>query len=584
VKNSDVGTQKEVQIIQEQLIGREQEVSRLNSLKEDQQDKIHQLNCRIDRLTQQEDEYRQRAESFQKKLQSLETCLRQREERLEEEATKLANHVEEVTHMRQETFRLNTENNKLESLHQTEQQRSQWYEGQVQGLRESRENAEAKVQELVTQLQMSRPLQRMPPTGCDLSDDDDDENYRKEIKKLKADKQVLESKSSDLQNKVMQLEIHIEDLSSRLGLEKNHKEDLERELRKTKETLNTLRRGLNETTHEHSQLQDALDRCKELEAEAKFKEAAIATLKSKLEEINDQKLEMKQEIMLFKEERLSFDLLKHEKEMVEKMHKNTEEQLQELRKRLSRDFIPKSNLEHIHKDFESKYQLELSTRLSELNHLIEEQNKQHETRRKIKESRELDLKNEMSRMSDEIIRLRARLSVYDEQDDTWQTRYERLMDLYHKEQHGAGANKYQRITKKSSTENQLGFNLQEIEAHLKTPLATSTLLGQLSPPSSLQIPVKGPSNTSDNDTYHYTHQDALDRTLNKYLKDEKMFIPKYSTTETSHPEENISSYLSKFENLQHATSLYDSLRQNGPVSLDKSCEDYMNVLKKKYGF
>ncbi|CAL4067070.1 unnamed protein product, partial [Meganyctiphanes norvegica] len=53
VKNSDVGTQKEVQIIQEQLIGREQEVSRLNSLKEDQKDKIHQLNCRIDRLTQQ---------------------------------------------------------------------------------------------------------------------------------------------------------------------------------------------------------------------------------------------------------------------------------------------------------------------------------------------------------------------------------------------------------------------------------------------------------------------------------------------------------------------------------------------------
>ena len=158
------------------------------------------------------------------------------------------------------------------------------------------------------------------------------------------------------------------------------------------------------------------------------------------------------------------------------------------------------------------------------------------------------------------------------------------MDLYHKEQHGTGAKKYHRLTKKSS-EDKLTYNLEEIEAHLATPLATSTLLSQLSPPTSLQIPVKGPSSDiSDIDNYQYTHQDALDRTLHKYLKDDKNSVPKYSTNVSRHPEDNISSYLSKFESLQHTSSMYDNLRQNGPVSLDKSCEDYMNILKKKYGF
>ncbi|KAK7006775.1 hypothetical protein SK128_028554, partial [Halocaridina rubra] len=302
----------------------------------------------------------------------------------------------------------------------------------------------------------------------------------------------------------------------------------------------------------------------ELIAELQSSEAAADIFRKKLESVHKEKLQLKQDIVLLKGEKLSFDLMKQEKDLVEDMQKKTEAQLQQLQRRISADYMPKSRLSHMYKEMENKYQLELSTKVSELTSVMEEQNQKQDYQTKARESREQNLKEEVSKLSKEVIRLRAMLSVHEEEDDSWKLRHNRLMNLY-QQQTQAYSSLHKTITPKKSSAEALSASLREIEIHLQTPYATSTLLGQLTPPPSLQLP-KSPISI---DSYHYTHCDNLDRTLQKYLKvdnDNSRFL---STDEKPH---------ARISPMQPSPMLQDTL-----PTLDKSCEDYVDLLKKKYG-
>ncbi|XP_053636585.1 uveal autoantigen with coiled-coil domains and ankyrin repeats isoform X2 [Cherax quadricarinatus] len=557
---------EEVNLLKEALNNKENELEKLAIIKENLQEKLQQQNIKLESLKCKEDEQILKIESLNEKLHYFEEILKEKDEKIQQAAAKNANQNEDTTKIRQENFRLSSENTKLSSLLEAEQRHHQWCEGELQSLKNAKEIAEAKTQEMLAHLQQAS-LQRTPPTGRD-DDDDDSVRYRKqEMKKLELEKQEAENCYSEQYNLAHRLELQLKEEEIALRLEKIKNEELEKHLKKTKDSLNALQQDLSEARQNQETIQELENHIKESEIEIKSRDVAVETLKKKLEAANKEKLDLKQDIMLLKSEKLTYELVRQEKELAEQMQKKTEEQLHQLQRKIPLEYVSKASLQIYQKEIESKYQLELSAKLAELNQLIEEQNKQQESQAKTRRSCEQGLQSELSKKSEEIIRLRAKLSTLDEKEDTWKIRHDRLMALF---QHQAETN-HNHVHRLPQTqklhEDSLSVSLQEIDNHLKTPFATSTFLGQLTPPSSLQLP-KAPSNI---DSYHYTHSDSLECALHKYLS--TVDKPR-SLLADDKPQARISPMQPSVHSLKH-----DRL-----PSLDQSCESYVDLLKKKYGF
>lgn len=419
----------------------------------------------LESLHRKEEEQQMKIESLQEKLYHLEVNLKEKDQKIHLETVKNADQSKASAKVHQENFRLSSENAKLSIMLQAEQQQHQWYEKELRGLRDAKDVAETKVQEMICHLQQSS-LQRMPPTGRD--DDEDSAVYRKqEMRKLEIEKHEAENSYTEQHNRLQQLELQLRKVEAALGTEKSYKEDLEQQLKKANESFTRLQQDLSEARHNRDTVQDLKDQKKELEIEIKSKEVAMEAFRKKLEAVSKEKLDLKQEIMLLKGEKLSFELIKQEKELAEQMQKKTEEQLHQLQRKIPLEYVSKSSVQLLQKELEGMYQLELNSKLAELNHIIEEKSKQQESLAKTKESHEQELKNELSRKSNEIIHLHAKLSVHDEEEDTWKVRHDRLMALY---QHQTQTN-HKHLRKMSYTKNphedSLSMSLQEIDNHLK---------------------------------------------------------------------------------------------------------------------
>ncbi|XP_069190138.1 uveal autoantigen with coiled-coil domains and ankyrin repeats-like isoform X1 [Procambarus clarkii] len=556
---------KEVCALKEALNEKENELAKLTSCKENLQEKLQQQTIKMEYLKCKEEEQQLKIESVYEKLHYFESVLKEKDEEIHQAAIKNVSHSEDTAKVRQENFRLTSENGKLSSMLQAEQRQHQWYESELQSLREAKEVAEAKARELMTHLQQTS-LERTPPTGRD--DDDDNVRYSKqEIKKLELEKQEAETCYNEQQNRSQRLELQLKEVEVALRLEKSNKEELEKLYKKSKDSLNFLEHDLSNARQNQETIQELEDHIRESEIEIKSRDMAVEALKKKLEAANKEKLDLKQAVMLLKSEKLTYELIKQEKELAEQMQKKTEEQLHQIQRKIPLEYVSKASLQLFQKEIENKYNLELSAKLAELNQVIEEQNKQQESQAKSRGAREQALENELGKKSEEIIRLRAQLSIHDEREDTWRVRHDRLMALY---QHQAQTNHnhVHRLTRTQKPhEESLSISLQEIDNHLKKPFAASTFLGQLTPPSSLLLP-KAPSNI---DSYHYTHSDFLERTLHKYLDsaDKPRYVP---------CDDKPQARISPMQPLAH------SLKHERLPSLDQSCEDYVELLKKKYGF
>ncbi|KAG0730029.1 hypothetical protein GWK47_029149 [Chionoecetes opilio] len=434
----------------------------------------------------------------------------------------------------------------------------------MQGLREAKDVTERRMQEVMSYVQQSS-LQRTPPTGRDNDDDDALASWKQELKKLEMEKKKVEERCTEVESQGRHLEVQLKEAEVTLELEKNSKTDFEKQLKKARESVSKLQRDLSAMRQQQEMVRDIEAQQTELELEVKAREAAMETLRKKLEAVNKEKLDLKDKIMQLKEEKLSFELIKQEKEFTEQMQRKTEERLHDLQRRISRDYVSKASLQVLQKELENKYQLELSSKLAELNHIMQEQNKQQESLTKSKDSREQELKNELSRKSEEVIRLNAKLSVLDERGDTWRVRHDRLLALY--QQQADLSHSHSLTASRKHHEDPLSISLQEIDKHLKTPLATSEFIRQLTPPVSLQLPPP-PGNI---DSYHYTHSDLLDRTLHSYLNSSTR--SRYSVTDDK-PQAKISPLQPSSHHSQHHSRLPD---------LEQSRDDYVDLLKMKYG-
>ncbi|XP_066987838.1 LOW QUALITY PROTEIN: interaptin-like [Macrobrachium rosenbergii] len=550
----------EIRHLKERLCEKEEEISGLRGSQESLQKKLRDQVSNLEHSQRKEEELQQKSESLVKKLHQFEHNLREAEEELKREKLKAASYNEDLIKLQQENFQLSTESNKLTSRLNSEQHQKHLYENELQSLREAREAAETRVQDLMIQLNHERlQVQRTPPSGRD-KDEDIILAKQKEIQELEVAKKKMETLYNEKCAKLQHLELQLKENEAQLALEESSRDDLEKQLKKAKTTVERLQKALSEATAEQAALQDLEDNNKELEETLKSSELAMDTLRKKVESINKEKLQLKQDIMLLKEEKLSFEMIKQEKVACEEMQKNGS-QLRVLPCRISDDYIPKTRLDHLKRELEQKYQLELSTKISELNHLLKEQSHLQESQAKAKESQEQGLKGEISRLSEEVLRLKALLSIHEEEKTSWKARHDRLMNLYQQ----------QAIPQKSSytkkREDSLSINLREINAHLQSPLASSTLLGRLTPPTSLN-PSKAPCNI---DSYHYTHSDSMDRMLQKCLKVAETDHSRYLSTSDDKPHARISPMQSSHQSLQDALP-----------SLDKSCEAYVDLLNKKY--
>ncbi|XP_064104609.1 interaptin-like isoform X2 [Macrobrachium nipponense] len=550
----------EIRHLKEKLCEKEEEISGLCNSQESLQKKLRDQVSNFEHSQRKEEELQLKSESLVKKLHQLEQNLREVEEELKREKLKTASYNEDLMKLQQENFQLSTESNKLASRLNSQQHQKHLYENELQSLRDAREAAETRVQDLMIQLNHERlQVQRTPPSGRD-KDEEIILAKQKEIQELEVAKKKMESLYNEKCAKLQHIELQLKETEARLSLEEGNRDDLEKQLKRTKTTVERLQKALSEATVEQTALQDLEDNNKELEETLNSNEMAMDTLRKKVESINREKLQLKQEIMLLKEEKLSFEMIKQEKVIAEEMQRKMEIQLQVLQQRILDDYIPKTRLDHLKRELEQKYQLELSTKISELNHLLKEQSHLQESQAKAKVSQEQGFKGEISRLSEEVLRLKALLSIHEEEKTSWKVRHDRLMNLYQQ----------QAIPQKSSytkkREDSLSINLREINAHLQSPLASSTLLGRLTPPTSLN-PSKAPCNI---DSYHYTHSDSMDRMLQKCLKVAETDHSRYLSTSDDKPHARISP-------MQSSQSLQGAL-----PNLDKSCEAYVDLLNKKY--
>ncbi|KAK8395196.1 hypothetical protein O3P69_006137 [Scylla paramamosain] len=562
IQGQNAKDQSEVKLLREAVKEKESELSTRQAAWEQLQEKMNLQKISLASLQSKEEEWKVKMETLQDKMRDLTSSLKEKEQEVRQEAAKSAAQSEDTVKLRQENFRLSSEHAKMSAALQAEQHQRQWCEGELQELKKAKDMTEKRMQEVMSYVQQSS-LQRTPPTGRDTDEDDTLASWKQELKKLEVEKKKLEERCAEQESRAHQLELQLREAEVGLELEKNSKVDLEKQLKKAKELVTKLQRDLSDVRQQQEAVRDIETQQTELELEIKSREAAMETLRKKLEAVNKEKLELKNTIMELKEEKLSFELVKQEKEFTEQMQRKTEEQLHDLQKRISRDYVSKASLQVMQKELENKYQLELSSKLAELNHIIQEQNKQQESLTKSKHSREQELKNELSRKSEEVIRLNAKLSVLDERGDTWRVRHDRLLALY---QQQADLNHSLTTTRKHH-DDQLSISLQEIDKHLKTPLATSSFIGQLTPPVSMQLPPP-PANI---DSYHYTHADVLDRTLQSYLNSST--TSRHSITDDK-PQAKISPLQPSPQHSQHHSRVPD---------LEQSRDEYVDLLKMKYG-
>ncbi|XP_068208892.1 ankyrin repeat domain-containing protein 30A-like [Palaemon carinicauda] len=554
----------ELRLLKEKMCEKEAEISSLCDSQESLQKKLREKISNLEHSQRKEEELHQKCEGLLKKWHQSENTLREIEEELKREKLKAASQNDNLMKLQQENFQLSTENSKLSSRLSSEQHQKNLYESEWQSHRDAREAAETRVQDLMVQLNQQRlQVQRTPPSGRD-KDDDIILAKQKEIQELEIEKRKIETLYNEQCTKLQHIELQLKETEAQLILEQSNRDDLEKQLKKTKNSVERLQKSLSEASVEHEALQDLEDRNKELEETLKSNEMAMDTLRKKLESIVKEKLNLKQDIMFLREEKLSFEMIKQEKDLAEEMQRKMETQLQLLQQKISDDYVPKMRLNHLKKELEQKYQLELSTKISELNHFLKEQSQLQESHVKAKESEEQGLKGEISRLSEETVRLRALLSIHEEEKDSWKVRHDRLMNLYQQQaqpQHYLPKSSYPK-----KRDDSLSINLREINAHLQSPLASSTLLGRLTPPKSLNPP-KSPGNI---DSYHYTHADSMDRMLQKCLKAAENDHSRYLSTSDDKPHARISP-------MQTSQSLQDSL-----PSMDKSCKAYVDLLNKKY--
>ena len=414
-------------------------------------------------MQSKDEDWKVKLETLQDKVQHLTVSLKDKDQEVRQEAAKSAAQSDDTAKLRQENFRLSSEHVKLSAALQAEQHQRQWSEGELQGLKEAKDVTEKRMQEIMSYVQQSS-LRRTPPTGRDNDDDDTLTTWKQELKKLEVEKKKLEERCTELESREHRLEMQLKEAEVALELEKNSKVDLEKQLKKARESVTKLQRDLSDVRQQQEAVRDIETQQTELELEIKSREASMETLRKKLEAVNKERLDLKNNIMQLKEEKLSFELIKQEKEFIEQMYRKTEEQLHDLQRRISRDYVSKASLQVLQKELESKYQLELSSKLAELNHIIQEQSKHQESLTKSKHSREQELKVELSRKSEEVIRLNAKLSVLDERGDTWRVRHDRLLALY---QQQADLNH----TSRKHIDDNLSTSLQDIDKHLKVGVA-----------------------------------------------------------------------------------------------------------------
>ncbi|KAK4307174.1 hypothetical protein Pmani_021052 [Petrolisthes manimaculis] len=489
----------ELQHLKDNLREKENNLTQLQANHKDLQDKLHNQRSQMDVYQQEAEEQRARAKQVKEQLEIQEAGLRERQEIGRKEVARTA---EELLRFKEENLRLSTEAGRLSASLEMEQQQRRWCESQLQILQDSRDAAEKRTQELLAALPPPS-LHRTPPTGRDKQEDEaaskKQEAHRKEIEKLEAEKHEIQNCLAEHQGQTQHLNLQLQEIQAQLTMVQQEKSGVEVQLKKARETISKLQQSLSEARQQQEAISSLEDLRQELEGELQARDSLLKALKSKVEILNKEKLQLKQDILTMKGEKLSHELLKQEKEFSEEMQRKTEAQLCDLQRKIPQEYVTRTSLELMKKELETKYQRELTTKLAELQRSLDEKNKQHESFNQTRESREQQLREELNRKSEEIVRLNARLSMGEEREDTWRVRHDRLLALY---QQGAAplvttvdtnntSLDYSSHPKKLSQDS-LSVTLQEIDQHLKIPCSGREATGPHLTPAA--VPYRWPSN------------------------------------------------------------------------------------------
>ncbi|XP_076058175.1 uncharacterized protein LOC143035252 [Oratosquilla oratoria] len=541
----------EVHSLHAVITEKEREMKCLAADKEKLQEKIVSLNMKHHEIRLEEQEGRTKIKLLEERVHSLESSLRDNEQRLQVEVMKASNLTGQLTTLHNEHSQITAEKEKISIKLALELQRTRWLEEQYEELRYTKINVESKLHK--QQLHQNLSMQNTSPTGKDITSLEDGSTS------LKADIQRLECQKEDLKNQLHQkeqenkkMEMKLHEFEASLSLERRLKEEVEKELGKIKDDLAKNRNYVVEKFELESSLHEMKEHNKELQLEIEARNNLIGHLQKKLEMFQNEKVKTQEEMLNLKECKYSFDLLSQECSLGKALQEKTEKELKDLRLKVAHEYIPKSCISQVEKEMESRYQLDFNTKVLELHHQMEENKKRQNLASMVSESQEQGLKNNIAKLSQENIRLKNKLAVQEEEQDTWKLRHDKLMEIYLKEIENSRKEHRTHSSRKSSAlDTKVDF--KEISQQLSQPFMVSSFLGEVIP----QDLSFSQSSVSTINNYTHTYSNALDETIKKHLFDLN------GKPQSKEPEAR-------------------ETKRNG-TNLHESCSEYVNLMQKKYG-
>ena len=339
----------------------------------------------------------------------------------------------------------------------------------------------------------------------------------------------------------------------------------------------------------------------EMSNQSSLKLTHFEEVKSKLETALKDRNNLLKKNLELQEHIASSDILKQDNDFNQQLLRKSQNDYKELQEKISSSYIPKSSLKFFEQELESKYQLMFNEKLAKLQ-IASENRQSRETF--LKESfaaTEENLQKELDSLSEEVVRLRAKLSLRAEKSESWKRRHDHAL----------------RRLKTNQEKLALQSIKQNSDDNLKKPKILSEMESNKNEAQMLDLFVIGrkPILTNGNSSFNYheetrvnlpsedygrkrrgpvdlidscyhSHALQLDKSLNKVYDDTHGHIGlsnNYNACTSGYSGfQSRNSLLGEGGDRFGYSSIHSTLQDDESNNLDESCEEYVDMLKKRY--
>lgn len=310
-------------------------------------------------------------------------------------------------------------------------------------------------------------------------------------------------------------------------------------------------------------------------------------LKSVLVENND----LSEETELLKEQITTLNFIKKEKELNDTLLKKSKKDYIQFQEKISSEFVPKSAL-HLYKiEMDGKYQQTIREHIARYEIATQNYRSKQILLEENFSATEKNLQKEMKNLGDEVIRLRAKLKLRDEQSNSWESKHARAMSSLVAHQSKLAAKNIDGIAstplrnkiksskpkRKSSELISDGLHLDEINNIISTPYKNLPYAEKVLFTHTKSSSQNNYNYTVDQSENDISHEEMLDESINKACEEvksnsrssqSKMYINPYTVGFSNTRINGLSN--STQSNFRPRTNFLGSQQHRTKNTLDKS--------------